>query len=288
MLECFRQQTFTDFELIISDNASPDPEVKKLCERYANLDARFRYIRQPINQGGEKNFWFVYDQARAPFFLWASDDDLWPADFVERGVAALDANPHASAWFCQVVNINIRGDVVRLYPSFRRFQSGRLKPVELARFLWEPEIMGKANLIYSLFRRQPLADVVGILRESPSAWGYDMNLVYGFLCRSSLVIDDRLVLSKRVPTMNLDKIENPRANIYPREQRAIYFQNYRLAAAGTGYWPFTAAVLGVRSLYDYWYSGRALEDYRFWRGRFFRAMRRFRSRLTRTETAGRE
>ena len=64
VLECFRQQTFADFELVISDNASPDPGGAKLCERYANLDPRFRYVRQPVNQGAERNFWFVYDQAR--------------------------------------------------------------------------------------------------------------------------------------------------------------------------------------------------------------------------------
>lgn len=90
VLECFRQQTFTDFELFISDNASPNPEVRKVCERYAQQDLRFRYIRQPVNRGAERNFWFVYDQTRAPLFLWASDDDLWPVDFLERGVAALE------------------------------------------------------------------------------------------------------------------------------------------------------------------------------------------------------
>ena len=152
VLECFRLQTFDDFELIVSDNASLNPEVQRLCERYTQQDSRFRYIRQPANQGAERNFWFVYDQARAPLFLWASDDDLWPADFLEKGVAALDANPCASAWFCQVVNINIHSEFLRSYPSFKRFQSGALKCIDLVRFLWEPEVMGKANLIYSMFR----------------------------------------------------------------------------------------------------------------------------------------
>ncbi len=145
VLDCFRRQTFTDFELIVSDNASPNPKVQELCERYVQKDSRFRYVRQPANQGPERNFWFVFDQARAPLFLWASDDDLWPVDFLEKGAAALDVNRGASAWFCQVVNINADGEVVRSYPSFKRFQSSTLKSIDLVRFLWEPEIMGKAN-----------------------------------------------------------------------------------------------------------------------------------------------
>jgi glycosyltransferase involved in cell wall biosynthesis len=256
VLEGFRQQTFADFELIISDNASPNPEVKLLCDRYTALDTRFRYVRQPANQGAEKNFWYVYDQARAPFFLWASDDDLWPPDFLEKGVAALETNPDASAWFCQVVNINISDDVVRRYPSFSRFQSTPFKFVDLARFLWEPEIMGKANLIYAIFRRQCLRDVIQIFRELPSSWGTDMNLVYGFLCRRRILIDDGLVLSKRVPTDAVDSVLIPRNFIYPWPERKTYFANYRKVAAGTGYVAFTSVILGIRQAYDYWFQGR--------------------------------
>ena len=261
VLDTFQRQTFADFELIISDNASTNPEVRQVCERYASADLRFRYVRQPINRGAESNFWFVYDQARAPLFLWAADDDLWPADFLERGVAALDRNPRASAWFCQVVNINMNGDVVRTYPSFKRFQSSGFKFLDLARFLWEPEIMGKANLIYSIFRRQELARVIDLFRDRPSTWGNDMNLVYAYLCRSNVVVDDELVLQKRVPTDVVDSVVSPRSQIYPREERSTYFENYRRAAEGSYYRPLTVVVLAVRSAYDYVASGRAAWDY---------------------------
>jgi glycosyltransferase involved in cell wall biosynthesis len=286
VLDCFRRQTFSDFELIISDNASPNPKVRELCERHAREDSRFRYVRQPVNHGPERNFWFVHDQARSQLFMWASDDDLWPTNFLEKGVAALDANPHASAWFCQVVNINIHGEVVRSYPSFTRFQSSSLKFADLARFLWEPEIMGKANLIYAIFRKPVLSGVIDLFRERPSTWGSDMNLVYGYLCRSNLLVDDQIVLQKRIPADTPEPTYDGRLLIYPREERAIYFQTYRRAAAGSGYWLLTAIVLAARSPYDYWYSGRAMEDYRFWSARLSRVLKRLRSRLV--ETVGKE
>jgi glycosyltransferase involved in cell wall biosynthesis len=278
-LGCFRRQTFSDFELIISDNASPNPKVRELCERYAGQDSRFRYVRQPVNQGPERNFWFVCDQARASLFMWASDDDLWPVDFLEKGVAALEADPRTSAWFCQVVNIDMNGEVVRSYPSFKRFQSGERKFVDLARYLWEPEIMGKANLIYSIFRRDKLLQVIGIFRDRPQTWGSDMNLVYGYLCRSNLLVDDKIILQKRVPSGAVHPVSSPRVMHASPEQRAVYFRNYRVAASGGGYLLLTAAVLAARSPYDYWYSGRAREDYEFWRGRMFRVFGRLRARL---------
>jgi glycosyltransferase involved in cell wall biosynthesis len=264
VLESFQKQSFRDFELIISDNGSPDPRVKELSEEIAASDDRFSYIRQPENRGGDANFWFVYHQARAQLFMWAADDDLWPLDFLERGIAALDANPQASAWFCQVVNINLEGDVVRSYPSFRRFQSTAFKFVDLARFLWEPEVMGKANLMYSIFRRETLSDAIDKFRALPTCWGGDMTLIHGYLCRFNLLIDDRVILQKRLATNSIEPVLNPRQHIYPREQRVIYFRNYRRIAAGSGYWLLTMAVLLARTPYDYCYSGRARYDYENW------------------------
>jgi glycosyltransferase involved in cell wall biosynthesis len=301
-LECFRQQTFSNFELIVSDNASPNPDVRRICERYVEQDSRFRYVRQPVNQGADKNFWFVYDQTKAPLFVWASDDDLWPQDFLENGVAALDANPSASAWCCEVVNINIDGDFARSYPSNKRFQSTRLKFVDLAYFLWEPEIMGKSSLYYSIFRRPSLGPVIDIFRPLPTSWGNDMNIVYGFLCRSDVIIDDRLAMQKRLPTLKTDGVgPNPRLHIYPRDQRAIYFRTYRLAAAGSGYGLLTSAVLAARAPYDYWCSGRARDDYRNWppkrhaedwwkhnKGHLIRALERIWTRVRNPASKGRE
>jgi hypothetical protein len=199
--------------------------------------------------------------------MWASDDDLWPSEFLEKGVAALDANPGASCWFCEVVNINIHGDVVRSYPSFTRFQSGAFKFIDLARFLWEPEVMGKANLIYSIFHREALSMVIDIFRQRPSTWGNDMNLVYGYLCRFNVVVDDQLVLKKRVPGETIEIIDDPRSLVIPPEWYVIYHKNYRRAAAGSGYGLFTTAVLVARTAYDYWYSGRAWSDYDDWPAR---------------------
>ena len=74
-------QTFEDFELIVSDNASTDGTAS-ICQAYAARDARVRYIRQPVNCGAANNFEFVLQQARAPLFMWFAADDACDADLL--------------------------------------------------------------------------------------------------------------------------------------------------------------------------------------------------------------
>jgi len=248
-------QTFEDFELIISDNASSDPGVRSLCEGAALLDSRIRYIRQPENRGALANFWFVHELACSPFFMWAADDDLWPKDFIARGIAALNSNSRSDAWFCQMENINSRGQVIRAYPSFNRFTSTSFRSVDLVKFLWEPEVMGKANLIYSLYRRHTLAPLVRDFRSVEWTWGLDMAFVYAYLCRHRIVVEDDIVFKKRMDTDNEvhAPIPFPRQYIYPWEEAESYFRSYLAAARGTRYAVLTAATLRARWMFDVCY-----------------------------------
>src|ERR1700743_3284119 len=74
-------QTYKDFELIISDNASPDGTAD-ICQRYVQLDSRVRYIRQPKNIGLAPNHNVLVEQARGELFKWAANDDLYARELV--------------------------------------------------------------------------------------------------------------------------------------------------------------------------------------------------------------
>ena len=53
-LDCFLVQTFDDFEILISDNASTD-RTGEIAEDYASCDPRVRYFRQDRNIGAGPN-----------------------------------------------------------------------------------------------------------------------------------------------------------------------------------------------------------------------------------------
>lgn len=99
-LDDLLDQSYTDFELIVSDNASTD-RTEEICRAYAERDDRIRYVRQRVNTGAAENHNAVFWMATGELFKWASHDDLYGRDLLARCVAALDADPRlvlAHAW----------------------------------------------------------------------------------------------------------------------------------------------------------------------------------------------
>jgi glycosyltransferase involved in cell wall biosynthesis len=88
-LEALLGQSFSDFEIIISDNLSTDG-TGDVCRSYADRDQRVRYFRQPQNMGATANFAFVLDQARGPFFMWAAADDQRSRNFIEHALTLME------------------------------------------------------------------------------------------------------------------------------------------------------------------------------------------------------
>lgn len=93
-IESLLAQTFRDFELVISDNASSD-RTCDIVERYAAVDQRVRLVRQHANIGANFNYAFVARQAHGEYFKWASSNDWCAPTMLERCVALLDSAPDA-------------------------------------------------------------------------------------------------------------------------------------------------------------------------------------------------
>jgi glycosyltransferase involved in cell wall biosynthesis len=82
-------QSYTDFELIISDNASTDGTAD-ICHLYAKRDRRVRYRRNPENIGAGRNFNRVFELSNGEYFKWATADDLCQPDHLARCLDVLD------------------------------------------------------------------------------------------------------------------------------------------------------------------------------------------------------
>jgi glycosyltransferase involved in cell wall biosynthesis len=103
-LEALLGQSYGDFELIISDNASTDGTAD-ICRHYQEQDSRIRYFRQPHNIGGAPNHNYLVSEARGELFKWASHDDLYARDLLKLCVDALDEFPHvvlAHSWTAMI------------------------------------------------------------------------------------------------------------------------------------------------------------------------------------------
>jgi glycosyltransferase involved in cell wall biosynthesis len=101
-------QTYTDFELVISDNASTD-RTGAICEEFARADSRIRYVRQPHNIGLPRNYNSLVGLARGRYFKWSASNDLLQPRFLAACVPILEARP----------------DVVLVYPRTRYFDAAK-------------------------------------------------------------------------------------------------------------------------------------------------------------------
>lgn len=114
-LDALLAQTYEDFELIISDNASTD-RTGDICRAYAERDPRIRYVRQSVNIGAAPNHNAVVLLARGRYFKWASHDDLYAPTLVERCVDVLENDPEPVLVHARDAIIDAQGNVVRTLP----------------------------------------------------------------------------------------------------------------------------------------------------------------------------
>jgi len=113
-LDSLIEQTFTDFELIICDNASTD-DTMRICQDYSSRDSRIRYYRNHENIGASANFNRTYELAHAGYFKWAAADDLISPTFLEKCVQVLDENPDVVLSYSKADRINSSGEIDGTY-----------------------------------------------------------------------------------------------------------------------------------------------------------------------------
>lgn len=107
-LAALRDQTLSDFELIISDNGSTDgtPDVGRAA---AAADPRIRYVRHETNQGAAWNYNHLVSLARSRYFKWNGHDDICLPDYLARCVGALEDNPEAVLCYPRTMLIDATG-----------------------------------------------------------------------------------------------------------------------------------------------------------------------------------
>ena len=81
-IESILEQTYTDFELIISDDCSIDNTVE-ILKQYALKDKRIKIIVNENNIGFKKNFEKLISLCKGDYIAFCDQDDIWTLDHLE-------------------------------------------------------------------------------------------------------------------------------------------------------------------------------------------------------------
>jgi glycosyltransferase involved in cell wall biosynthesis len=155
-LASVQRQTFTDFSVLISDDASTD-RTSSICQRFAETDPRFVYVRQPATLGGIANFRFLLDATSSPFFAWVGDHDMLKPDYVQTHVEILRQNPVLGISFTYLEVIDEHGTHLR---TERDQGTASRSEAGIVRYLWSAAIGAELGPFEGVMRRDfipPLA-----------------------------------------------------------------------------------------------------------------------------------
>ena len=219
-LDSLLAQTFTDFELIISDNASTDG-TEAICRKYVERDSRIRYVRQTINRGGTANFLFVLSKARGEYFMWAAADDQWSPNWIVHLLENFKITDFGVFGEYQYINASGRSKGSTLTPL------NLLKNSQLKAFLL-PDTSGKCFYNYSLFLRERVAAVPIFALEE--FLGRDQIYIILFLENGDLRAIPGAVLKYRVHDSSTSNKEFVDSGIYRRKLLSVFSAQYYKAA----------------------------------------------------------
>lgn len=82
-IESVLNQTYPHWELLITDDCSPD-NLKDVVEKYAAKDERIKYLRAPKNGGPAEARNLSLERAKGRYIAFLDSDDLWRSKKLEK------------------------------------------------------------------------------------------------------------------------------------------------------------------------------------------------------------
>jgi len=204
-LENILSQTYSNFELIVSDNCSNDSTLK-ICEEFLNKDKRIKIFKHKKNMGSQWNVNFVLEQSTSEYFIWAQADDILNLNFLEENLKILEKNKNFVGSISKVERFGPVIDAAkiddsdsfktRLYKKIRKkfiyFNTRSILGVyekRIREYLKEPD---RNNLLFSLFRTRDLKQCI----VSETFAGNDFAIVLNILKFGEINVIDQVMMYK--------------------------------------------------------------------------------------------
>lgn len=150
-IDSILNQSYQDFNLIISDDSSED-ETYKILKEYEKKDSRIRLFRQEKNLGLIQNFEFLLKQVTSDYFMFSDQDDIWKENKIEKSINKLKQEKAALVYTdLEIVDKNLE----IIYPSYWKYKNiykkikkyNNFEALYLNNFVTGCTILAKSNYI---------------------------------------------------------------------------------------------------------------------------------------------
>lgn len=194
-------QSYGDFELIISDNASSD-QTEAICRQYAAMDERIRYYRSPEDVGLSRNFNSLFTRAQGEYFKWAAADDRHETNWLARCLEILEKDRDVVLAYGKARYIDENGAPVEKTDQGYDLQS----EAAAERLRYAIRASSWVNAIFGLIRSEALAKT----RLFPTYPGGDYTVLAELALQGKFVEVPELLFQRRLhPEASSQNTDNP-------------------------------------------------------------------------------
>lgn len=161
-IESVLNQTFQDFEIIITDDGSKDNTVNEI-KKYS--DPRIKLFVFEENQGACKTLNNCINHSKGKYIAVLSSDDVWELDKLEKQLKFLKNHPEIDAVFTKAKIINEFGSSYtdKKHPYYTIFEQTNRSKYEWIRFFF---FNGNCLCHPSLLIKKSVYDEVGLYNEN--------------------------------------------------------------------------------------------------------------------------
>ena len=234
-LDSLLAQTYSDFELIISDNASND-RTREICLDYVSKDSRIKYLRNHENLGAAKNYNLLVDVAHGEYFKWQAADDVCDSQFLQHCIQILDQDREVVLCYPRTRIIDENGALLELYPD----ELHLIQPNALQRYIQFHQRfrkLEKCNSVFGLIR-------IEALRKT--------RLIDRFRSSDMILLAELALLGKlyELPEYLFFRRDHPQTSMraYSKDERRTWFDPKNQNKYQNFYWTIFAEYL--RSIHE--------------------------------------
>lgn len=219
-IESIAAQTFTDFELIVSDNASTDA-TEQICREYVKRDSRVRYFRNAKNIGANPNFNRVFQLSSSEYFKWASANDIVEPEMLAKCVEVLDGEPEIVMCYPRTKIFSDASSAAEKYQDNCHLVSSRPS----IRFIGLLENMKLNNVMNGMIR----SEVLKKTKLIENYFSSDVNLIAEIALYGKIFeIPEYLFLRRleKESSTALKSAEGVHEHYYPERKKSMRFQQW--------------------------------------------------------------